>query len=1017
MAVNNGDTQSKELRLGLVMYGGVSLAIYIYGVAYEFLRLAREEGEYRELTRRAGVTPVLDIISGTSAGGINGLMLAKALAVGGDLSPLKTLWIEEGDLDKLVNTGNKAPTSLLDSAYYTDKLWQAMKEVENTKGRYAPPVFPLDLFITATDLDGVVTEWGGPYFDRPILTKQYGTVFHFKVRPRYNLFRMLEADPLQEEQIPWPRLKKILHSDWSERNDFDPAVPPRGGRPEADAAAPTDKDYYLARVAAATSAFPVAFAPVRFSAGEVQMLKALFAADTLGGSLSGSGGQDQAVVFGDGGMVNNKPFDYTIRTIFHRHAGGPVDRKLVFIEPDPVSPGASLRLADRAQVDGFDSLQGFFSASFYESITADLASVMERNRRIEEVQAMLISFEKRLKVFLKESGRELRAGYRDQPIYPAYRQLKIEQVRQELEDRLFGPLHGEASGRSLPRQMLRDEFHALLEQEYGDFQDEEKAGRFLQTFDYPFRIRRIRYFINKINDWLRELNSLAEVVEEADRPAVDLLRKHLTALKARLYVFVEIYNHQVWHIWAVGVPEARRVALPGGAALADVFGRLREAYGLLMGAAFEAGPVEEESPLDYKALTLAVLKNGQLAQVVNILKELRPKYPAVEALLDNMFDNWRDDGFDPGVEVEQVFNAYEFLDMYLYPAMLLADIGEADPIEVIRVSPNDASRYRDTVASKLAGEKLMHFSAFLKKSWRENDVLWGRLDAAEIIVRTLLPDGSGEDILARLCQNIIQEEFRDIVKRRKSQVSQAFLAGGRQAEIDAILAELTGEEAGPAPDGSAYQSQSLSRPVGLKNVVAGGAVEAENFFKQHYTVGAESLKDVPQDYLLETTAKSLRTVEKMFQQRSEQTQAAGLKRLMRGFGLLLRLPYTFLVTLGGAEESRLSRQLIQFVVLSSIVLLALHGFGAIQAQRWLLLLATGVLVVRYWDFVTYLMGRWGRYSLLFIFLFVLLVLSLFWSGAIVIQDARLVRYAGVALVGLFLLVGIGVWLRTRAGKD
>ena len=43
------------------------------------------------------------MISGTSAGGINGIFLAKALANGQDFSPLKKLWIQEGNIENLLN--------------------------------------------------------------------------------------------------------------------------------------------------------------------------------------------------------------------------------------------------------------------------------------------------------------------------------------------------------------------------------------------------------------------------------------------------------------------------------------------------------------------------------------------------------------------------------------------------------------------------------------------------------------------------------------------------------------------------------------------------------------------------------------------------------------------------------------------------------------------------------------------------------------------------------------------------
>ena len=49
--------------------------------------------------------------------------------------------------------------------------------------------------------------------------------------------------------------------------------------------------------------------------------------------------------------------------------------------------------------------------------------------------------------------------------------------------------------------------------------------------------------------------------------------------------------------------------------------------------------------------------------------------------------------------------------------------------ELARATPDD----------KLAGVELAHFGAFLKRSWRANDWMWGRLDAAERLVR--LVDG------------------------------------------------------------------------------------------------------------------------------------------------------------------------------------------------------------------------------------------------------------------------------------
>ncbi len=67
----------QEIRFALVMYGGVSLAIYMNGVTQEFLHLVRATSVdsptgtaavYRELAEIVRARFVVDIASGTSAG-------------------------------------------------------------------------------------------------------------------------------------------------------------------------------------------------------------------------------------------------------------------------------------------------------------------------------------------------------------------------------------------------------------------------------------------------------------------------------------------------------------------------------------------------------------------------------------------------------------------------------------------------------------------------------------------------------------------------------------------------------------------------------------------------------------------------------------------------------------------------------------------------------------------------------------------------------------------------------------
>jgi hypothetical protein len=91
--------REKELRLALVCYGGISLAVYMHGITKEVWRLAAASrnlqddappqsgsaGVYQALiahiaaTRGVRLRVFSDIVAGASAGGINGIFLARAL--------------------------------------------------------------------------------------------------------------------------------------------------------------------------------------------------------------------------------------------------------------------------------------------------------------------------------------------------------------------------------------------------------------------------------------------------------------------------------------------------------------------------------------------------------------------------------------------------------------------------------------------------------------------------------------------------------------------------------------------------------------------------------------------------------------------------------------------------------------------------------------------------------------------------------------------------------------------------
>ena len=115
--------RQKELRIALVCYGGVSLAVYMHGVIKEIWKLTRASRAHHGGTAVSGGTEAVylrllqtieersklrlkvmtDIVAGASAGGINGIFLAQAIHSGQSLEPLTDLWLERADVEVLID--------------------------------------------------------------------------------------------------------------------------------------------------------------------------------------------------------------------------------------------------------------------------------------------------------------------------------------------------------------------------------------------------------------------------------------------------------------------------------------------------------------------------------------------------------------------------------------------------------------------------------------------------------------------------------------------------------------------------------------------------------------------------------------------------------------------------------------------------------------------------------------------------------------------------------------------------
>jgi patatin-related protein len=290
----------QEVRFALVLYGGASLAIYIHGVTQEFFHLVRAtavdadgnlivgdtelggtERVYRKLASSADGTIrtrfLVDIASGTSAGGINAIFLGKAFANGQTLDQVSKLWLDQADAQDLLNR-DKLPRSLLSSPTMYTRLLDALAGMEHGSGVPLQP--ETDVFITATDIQGL--ELPIQLADKVVFEKRHKNVFHLRFGPSVNHFA--------REQNP-----------------------------------------FLAFAARATSAFPFAFEPACVQ-GDGADWEQFF--PDYGRVFATRG-------FGDGGYLDNKPFTHAIQALSQRSSDLPVKRKLMYIEPSPDQTGSN----------------------------------------------------------------------------------------------------------------------------------------------------------------------------------------------------------------------------------------------------------------------------------------------------------------------------------------------------------------------------------------------------------------------------------------------------------------------------------------------------------------------------------------------------------------------------------------------------------------------------------------------------------------------------------------------------
>ncbi|MER6796696.1 patatin-like protein, partial [Amycolatopsis mediterranei] len=156
----------QEIRLAMTMVGGASLAIWMGGVATETSQLLRESrgdtppGLYRGLLDLLRASVSIDVLTGTSAGGINAACLGLAEAFGSTPQVLRDTWITTGSLENLIRDPREAqPRSVLDGdRVLLGDVERALREITAAG---TPPAGDPDItvLLTGTMIDGETTRF------------------------------------------------------------------------------------------------------------------------------------------------------------------------------------------------------------------------------------------------------------------------------------------------------------------------------------------------------------------------------------------------------------------------------------------------------------------------------------------------------------------------------------------------------------------------------------------------------------------------------------------------------------------------------------------------------------------------------------------------------------------------------------------------------------------------------------------------------------------------------------------
>lgn len=520
--------------------------------------------------------------------------------------------------------------------------------------------------------------------------------------------------------------------------------------------------------------------------------------------------------FADGGYLNNKPFSYAIEELGIRGGDLPYERKLVYIEPSPDS------LDYHSQEPGKpDAIANAIAASLtlprYQTIREDLGRVTARNHLVQKIQNIIAEIENDIDgnpALLSQWLPYKAEAYRTRDLttmvsergalYAAYHRLKIKSVTEDLTRIIVAALNLDESSDDF--RLIYYLVWAWRSRNFScdlDPSSPEKRleSDFLLEFDGAYRERRL-YFMQSRLDALYGLGADATRVLQAAGlhfPLPVAGSEEATELQCAIR---RIRGERV---------RKRHLGL------VSVLGKIRLFRNGLLERG-EANPLSSFFKTDgniTRNLLRAMCNKFQSSEDVNrtlaeafLQGEGQQFYSDINAAMTWLSQKYCR-RFRYGTRAMQLmfpqsaakpttfavnealhysvryfYDRFDFYDAVSFPITYGTDVGILKTADVHRISPQDATSLIDELQDakqrrKLAGDSLFAFGSFFQRWWRENDVMWGRLDGAERIISILVAGKEHEALRSQL----IEEAHLGIIEETMSKVN-------TRAFQDAVISQL-----------------------------------------------------------------------------------------------------------------------------------------------------------------------------------------------------------------------------------